>query len=172
MRANPIARPHPSRRAYARSNSRSFFGVRAPQDEDGHRVLQSSPYKQPFSFPRRISAPGVLHLCFTHPESRGGRSAEKRSGARRDTRGACHSASKTRVNALMSRHALTGPIPVFSCFSPDSESSIPGLTISSTHTSSFPRRVFAPGVLQLWLHSPRVEGWAERRETFGCSGTR
>ena len=81
MRANPIARPHRSRRAYARSNSRSFFGVRAPQDEDGHRVLQSSPYKQPISFPRRISAPGVLHRCFTHPESRGGRSAEKRSGA-------------------------------------------------------------------------------------------
>jgi hypothetical protein len=26
-------------------------------------------------------APGVLHRCFTHPESRGGRSAEKRSGA-------------------------------------------------------------------------------------------
>src|SRR6516165_10429862 len=26
-------------------------------------------------------APGVLHLCFTHPETRGGRSAEKRSGA-------------------------------------------------------------------------------------------
>ena len=37
--------------------------------------------KQPISFPRRIFAPGVLQLCFTHPESRGGRSAEKRSGA-------------------------------------------------------------------------------------------
>jgi hypothetical protein len=36
---------------------------------------------QMFSFPRRVSAPGVLHPCFTHPESRGGRSAEKRSGA-------------------------------------------------------------------------------------------
>jgi hypothetical protein len=32
------------------------------------------------SFPRRICARG-LQLCFTHPESRGGRSAEKRSGA-------------------------------------------------------------------------------------------
>jgi hypothetical protein len=38
-----------------------------------------------------------------------------------------------------------GPIPVFSCFFADSESSIPGLTISSTHISSFPRRIFAPG---------------------------
>jgi hypothetical protein len=28
-------------------------------------------------------------------------------------------------------------------------------------------RGFAP-----LLHSPRIEGWAERRETFGCSGTR
>ena len=83
-------------------------------------MLQSSPYKQPFSFPRRfrrgtrwlvrslyfpvflrirnlpspvsrsqttrspsfprrIFAPGVLHRCFTHPESRGG-------GAPRDVR--------------------------------------------------------------------------------------
>src|SRR5262249_6943408 len=47
----------------------------------------------------------VLQLCFTNPESRGGRSAEKRSGARRNTRGACHLASKTRVNALMTRRA-------------------------------------------------------------------
>src|SRR5262249_49073273 len=30
-----------------------------------------------------------LHPCFTHPEARGGRSAEKRSGARRNTRWAC-----------------------------------------------------------------------------------
>jgi hypothetical protein len=88
-----IARPHPSRRASARSNSPSSFGVRAPQDEDEHRVPQSSPYKQPFSFPRRIFAPGVLQLCFTHPESRGGRSAEKRSGARRNTRWTRHNAA-------------------------------------------------------------------------------
>src|SRR5262249_33560058 len=33
MRAKPIARPHPSRRAHAPSNSRNVFGVRAPQDE-------------------------------------------------------------------------------------------------------------------------------------------
>src|SRR5262249_55963246 len=31
-------------------------------------------------------------------------------------------------------HALAKSIPVFSCFSADSDSSIPGLTISSTHT--------------------------------------
>jgi hypothetical protein len=33
-----------------------------------------------FSFPRRVGARG-FRLCFTHPEPRGGRSAEKRSGA-------------------------------------------------------------------------------------------
>ena len=55
------------------------------------------------SFPRRISCARGLHLCFTHPESRGGRSAERRSGARRNTRGVRHLASKTRVNALMTR---------------------------------------------------------------------
>jgi hypothetical protein len=36
---------------------------------------------------------------------------------------------------------------------------------------SFPRRILRPGFATL-LHSPRIEGWAERRETFGCSGTR
>src|SRR5262249_37164021 len=36
---------------------------------------------------------------------------------------------------------------------------------------SFPRRTCARGFASL-LHSPRVEGWAERRETFWCSGTR
>jgi hypothetical protein len=35
--------------------------------------------KQPTSFPRRISAPGFLHLCFAKPRSRGG-------GAPRDVR--------------------------------------------------------------------------------------
>jgi hypothetical protein len=50
---------------------RKFSGMRAPQDEDEHRVLQSSPYKQPFSFPRRIFAPEVLHPCFTHPRVEG-----------------------------------------------------------------------------------------------------
>src|SRR5262245_19277581 len=42
------------------------------------------------------------------------------------------------------------------------------------HTHTPPRSRGAclrPGFATL-LHSPRVEGWAERRETFGCSGTR
>jgi hypothetical protein len=62
--------------------------------------------------------PGFATLLRS-PESRGGRSAERRSGARRNTRAArhnaacqalarrlaSHSASKTRVNALMTRDA-------------------------------------------------------------------
>jgi len=58
------------------------FGIFHPRSHDLKHTHTSS-------FPRRIFAPGVLRLCFTHPESRGGRSAEKRSGARRNTRGAC-----------------------------------------------------------------------------------
>src|SRR5262245_62903780 len=33
---------------------------------------------------------------------------------------------------------------------------------------SFPRRIFAPGVCNCASLTPN-EGWAERRETFGCS---
>jgi hypothetical protein len=39
-------------------------------------------------------APGVFNLCFAHPGSRGERSAERRSGAQRNTRGACHDAAR------------------------------------------------------------------------------
>jgi len=49
----------------------------------GNRIRGPSchDFEQPTSFPRRMSASGVLRLCFTNPESRGGRSAERRSGA-------------------------------------------------------------------------------------------
>jgi hypothetical protein len=40
--------------------------------------------------------------------------------------------------------------------------------LASNNTSSFPRRVFAPGVCT-FASLTRKEGWAERRETFGCS---
>ena len=70
--------------------------------------------------------------------------------------------------ALSPRHALAGPIPVFSCFSADSESSIPGLTISNNPQSLVPAAHFCARGFASLLHSPRIEGWAERRETFGC----
>jgi hypothetical protein len=64
-------------------------------------------------------------------------------------------------------HALAGPIPVLSCFSADSESSTPGLTITHTHTPPRSRGAFsAPGVCTFASLTPN-EGWAERRETFG-----
>ena len=63
-----------------------------------------------------------------------------------------------RVNALSPRHALAGPIPVFSCFFADSETSIPGLTISRTHTPTPSRRAFLRPGFAFLLHSPRTEG--------------
>jgi hypothetical protein len=51
-------------------------------------------------------------------------------------------------------------------------SSIPGSYDLKQH-ALLPSRgaCLRPGFASL-LHSPRIEGWAERRETFGCSGTR
>src|SRR5262249_47523634 len=63
-------------------------------------TMSNSPSRSRGAFLR----PGFATLLHP-PRTRGGRSAEKRSGARRSTRGACHLASKTRVNALMTRHA-------------------------------------------------------------------
>src|SRR5215472_6518934 len=91
--------------------------MRAPQDEDEHRVLQSSPYKQPFSFPRRIFAPGLLHLGFAHPD-RGVGAAPRVVRVQRhpwgvpwrvkDARERALGASKTHVTALVAplRYAL------------------------------------------------------------------
>ena len=67
---------------------------------NSHLTMSNSPSRS-----RGALCVRVLPLRFTHPESRGGRSAEKRSGARRNTREACHLASKTRVSALMTRDA-------------------------------------------------------------------
>src|SRR5215813_10368676 len=91
--------------------------MRAPQDEDGRARAELRLVVEPFAVipisrcqtahlvPAAHFCVRGLQLRFTHPESRGGRSAEKRSGARRNTREACHLASKTRVNALSPRHA-------------------------------------------------------------------
>src|SRR5262249_1109229 len=45
------------------------------------------------------------------------------------------------------------------------------LTMSNSSNLLVPAARLRPGFASL-LHSPRIEGWAERRETFGCSGTR
>src|SRR5262249_22726581 len=75
--------------------------MRAPQDEDGRERAELRLVAEPFAVipisrcqtahlvpAAHFCAPG-LRLCFTHPEPRGGRSAEKRSGAQRTTREAC-----------------------------------------------------------------------------------
>ena len=78
-------------------------------------------------------------------------------------------ASGTNDGVGLPQHALAGPVPVFSCFSADSDLPSPGLTISNnTHSLVPAAHVCARGFATL-LHSPRIEGWAERRETFGCS---
>jgi len=41
-------------------------------------------------------------------------------------------------------------------------------TFQTAQIYSFPRRVFAPGFCN-FASPTRIEGWAERRETFGCS---
>src|SRR6516165_2406485 len=49
--------PRPSSSFETRARAFGFakrLGIRAPQDEDEHRGLQSSPYKWPFSFPQRF----------------------------------------------------------------------------------------------------------------------
>src|SRR6266446_2788698 len=71
----------------------------------GDRACTSShDVKQPISFPRRVFAPGVCN--FASPTRIEGW-AERREtfGCVRGTRGARRSASKTRVNALMTRRA-------------------------------------------------------------------
>jgi hypothetical protein len=75
-----VARPHPSRRAHARSSSQNFPACAPPQDEDEHRRGVLHHVKQPSSFPRRAFAPGVC-ISASPTRMRGGRSAERRSGA-------------------------------------------------------------------------------------------
>ena len=103
MRANALACPHPSRRAY--SNLLNVFFIRAPQDED-KQACQSGSQCQTASLLRSrgaFFAPGLLHRCFAHP-NRGWAERRETFGCS-GTRGTCAHASKTRVNALMTRDA-------------------------------------------------------------------
>ena len=90
--------PHPSRRAHARPDLRQRFRTRAPQDEAAQGIPNSRFVAEPFSVipisrcqtallvPAAHFCARGLQLRFTNPESRGGRSAERRAGARRNTR--------------------------------------------------------------------------------------
>jgi len=91
----------------------------------------------------------------------------------------CHSASLRDVNARL-RRAMDARDRAYGSTSLRAASH-PGHTSvgrvrSLIHFSNSPSRsrgaFLRPGFATL-LHSPRVEGWAERRETFGCvRGTR
>jgi hypothetical protein len=115
MRANSIARSHPSRRAHALSTLRKRLRMRAPQDEDG-RARGSSPNRFR-SFPahdveqRRSSRshgaflrPGFATLLHS-PRMRGGRSAEKRSGAAAPVRHAMTRRTRRLARRLASHDA-------------------------------------------------------------------
>jgi len=103
MRAHALARLHPSRRAHARSNLPNVFGMRAPQDEDEHRGLHSSPCQTAHLVPVARFRARALHLCCAHPET--GWAERRETFGCSGTRWAYHLASKTRVNALMTRDA-------------------------------------------------------------------
>src|SRR5262249_42923183 len=61
---------------------------------------------------------------------------------------------------------------LFGTRAPQDEDEHHGSRPQTTRTPSFPRRMFAPGVCIL-ASLTRIEGWAERQETFGCvRGTR
>src|SRR6516162_5334608 len=91
----------------ARTHVRSLpnvFGGRAPQDEDEHRVVHSSRFQTAHLVLATRWRPRLATFASLTPNE-GGRSAERRLGARRNTRGAYHVRLKTRVNALMTRYA-------------------------------------------------------------------
>jgi hypothetical protein len=118
MRANSIARSHPSRRAHALSTLRKRLRMRAPQDEDG-RARGSSPNRFGHSdltmsnSPSRSRGaclrPGFATLLHS-PRMRGGRSAEKRSGAAAPVRHAMTRRTRRLARRLASHDAGRSPL--------------------------------------------------------------
>ena len=108
--------PHPSRRAHARLDLRHVCRTRAPQDEAAQGIPNSRFVAEPFSVipisrcqtahlvPAAHFCARVLPLCFTHPE-RGVGGAPRNVRVQRHPLGVPSVRHKTRVNALMTRHA-------------------------------------------------------------------
>jgi len=105
--------PHPSRRAHAPSILRERLRIRAPQDEgrpssrlaaEPFSVIPSSRCQTAHLVPAARFCARGLQPCFTNPESRGGRSAERRSGARRNTRGVRHNAAYQALARRLASH--------------------------------------------------------------------
>src|SRR5262249_7259552 len=96
----------PPRQALLRHGFVSSFGS-CHVNSDQLKVLASN---NTSSFPRRVFCARGLQLCFTHPESRGGRSAEKRSGAAAPVRPAHDAAGQALARRLASHDAGRSPL--------------------------------------------------------------
>jgi len=141
--------PHPSRRAHAPSILRERLRIRAPQDEgrpssrlaaEPFSVIPSSRCQTAHLVPAARFCARGLQPCFTNPESRGGRSAERRSGARRNTRGVRHNAAyQALARRLASHDAGRSPLgaPPWRFFT-RGRASVSGMTRSRTASSSQP----------------------------------
>lgn len=99
MRAYSVARPHPSRRepsavmaglgpaihVFAAASRKTWLTCARANVAARRRAAFVIPIhfsnSHTSSFPRRMSAPGLLHPCFAKPPIEGWRSAERRSGA-------------------------------------------------------------------------------------------
>ena len=93
--------PHPSRRAHApRDEGRLSSRLAA----EPFSVIPSSRCQTAHLVPAARFCARGLQPCFTNPESRGGRSAERRSGARRNTRGVRHNAAYQALARRLASH--------------------------------------------------------------------
>jgi len=162
-------RPHPSRRAHARSSSRNPSGARAPQDEDG-RACGSPLNRQPR--PRRPLTAHTFELQF--PLLITGR--KQWSGSGHTWRLVLHTTQQC-VAALQS---LAAPDPP--CITPlalalhrirDTQASDAFgalFTFQTAQPLSFPRRVLRARGLQLCFTDPESRGGrsAEGRILYRC----
>jgi hypothetical protein len=73
------------------------------------------------------------------------------------------------VNALSPQHALAGSIPVFSCFSADSDLPSPGLTISNNTHSIVPAAHFCARGLQRCFTHPESRGGRSAEKRSGAA---
>src|SRR6516164_3721803 len=97
--------PHPSRRAHApRDEGRLSSRLAA----EPFSVIPSSRCQTAHLVPAARFCARGLQPCFTNPESRGGRSAERRSGARRNTRGVRHNAAYQALARRLASQQDTG----------------------------------------------------------------
>ena len=104
MRAHRVARPHPSRRAYARSTLRKRLRMRAPQDEDSIAFQPSSQCQTAHLVPAAHVCARGLHLLHS-PRIEGWAERRETFGCSAEHPWGVSCASKTRVNALMTRYA-------------------------------------------------------------------